>query len=1129
MATAGADIVARMILNTGNVTSGVASMSSKLKAEAEGIATSNAKIGSSAKKAANDVNQSSLAANKMSYSWGTMFKGAEGSMSGFFGRMDSGNTKLSLLERTSSRVSGVMGTLKTKITGAASAIGNMDMMSSMLLAGAGLGILAFFAKATQAAGDFQDQWTTFGITMGKTGSDTNSIMSQWGSTYQNIQNTTGRSQTDIMTGLDKLSIAGVKSTGLMTESMDDLGGAAFQTHSSMDTLETAFQRNVQSTGLQQRSLKALGINMSDLSKVSGLTAAQITKNWKTMTTSQKASLLDSAMEMKDGQSANEKYKESYQGLLQAAKNAFQGIEIAVGNTILPILVPALKTAASLIKGLGQGFAGLPTPIKDVVVAAGLLAGAFLTIGGMAAILKPILTPLKAIGSTIQTVGGYVKSGISAIAKYIAELDLIPSAKETVITQKTVSEGGTVTNEGKTVVEDEGESESSLLEKLGLGGLVGGNILSSIGGLATPLIGSATIGGIGALGGYLGENLGKGGGLGQNAIDWASQLTNLLPGGLGASSLVGMQAGGRKTSGLDLALASIPGANLVRTEQGAVWNALPKGVTGYVGGAYDNTKNYIGGMLGNTQSYFGGLSNDLTGAINGNGAWIGRIGTRLSSIGSGITDYLGGAVGNTGKAFSGTGAYINGAVGNTSKALGGVGSWISGGLGSMFGGASAADGKSKPSMMSDIFGKNGLLDFSRFGVKWPKFKLPDLSGLWTSISGDASDAFNTIKGAWNNTTKWFSNGVKTVKSDFKGASSYIEGAWDNTEKDLSNGVKNIEKWFGSTWKDIQMGWNTLTKSIHNVWTSLISTLKNGANTLRTDVELTWKDIQNAFYSAVKGITNAWNTMKHLIDMGVSGVIHVGAGAISSAYSGALRLYNYVRNGVYGAIRIGTSALSNAYNYARNVWRAIEGWFSGVLHLNISGPGNGGGVISRIENDAMGVFNTLQSNPTVKKIENGAKWVWNHIFGPRKIRGPDHKGKIDSLKETMSGFRYQDYANHKKSIGQVLKDKSGNCFDLTLAGMAVGNALGLPSSMKLGTWNGGGHAYGNFDGENLDFARKALDNTYSPPVSGPKRDFDKNINVNINFINSTVYSGDEFEETVKETAKKGTIEVLNKYLK
>ena len=77
---AGADIVARMILQTGNVTSGVASMSSKLKAEAEGIAAANNKIGTSANKAAQAVNKSGMAANKMSYNYGTMFKGNEAAM-----------------------------------------------------------------------------------------------------------------------------------------------------------------------------------------------------------------------------------------------------------------------------------------------------------------------------------------------------------------------------------------------------------------------------------------------------------------------------------------------------------------------------------------------------------------------------------------------------------------------------------------------------------------------------------------------------------------------------------------------------------------------------------------------------------------------------------------------------------------------------------------------------------------------------------------------------------------------------------------------------------------------------------------------------------------------------------------
>ena len=127
--------------------------------------------------------------------------------------------------------------------------------------------------------------------------------------------------------------------------------------------------------------------------------------------------------------------------------------------------------------------------------------------------------------------------------------------------------------------------------------------------------------------------------------------------------------------------------------------------------------------------------------------------------------------------------------------------------------------------------------------------------------------------------------------------------------------------------------------------------------------------------------------------------------------------------------------------------------------------------------------------------------------------NHRSKIDLLKEKMAGFGYQDYANHKKSIGQVLKDKAGNCFDLTLAGIAVGNAIGLPSYMKLGTWNGGGHAYGNFDGENLDFARKALDNTYTPPPRGPGsqgNDSSKQIIVQ-NIFKGPVYGLPDFERS------------------
>jgi hypothetical protein len=791
--------------------------------------------------------------------------------------------------------------------------------------------------------------------MGKTGSDTNSIMSQWGSTYQKIQDTTGRSQTDIMSGLDKLSIAGVKSTGLMTRSMDDLGGAAFQTHNSMGTLEDAFQRNVQSTGLQQRSLKALGINMADLSHVSGKSASEITSQWKTMTASQKATLLDQAMEYKDGKSANEKFKESYQGLLQGAKNAFQGIEIAVGNTILPILVPALKTAAAWATQFAKDFSKAPKPIKDIGVAIGVLVGTFLTLGGMAAILKPILTPLKAIGGAIKSITGVLKTAITKVAEYVAGLDLIPSNKTTTIT--TVTTGTPVTT-AKVGITD-------LLSVSGWAAVAAGAELA----LTTVLA------------------LGTGGVLALKGLQHAAQdVSDYIQTMVAPQSLKDL-------------------INFFYTLQGHL--------------------TFGGGSKGP----FAFLSNIPVGP--------------LSTLG-----YLANSVWNAFTKISGAYNLVSGAFTKT---------WNTGGLNAVY----------------------ALL----------KKMICALLGCSPGIVPALLTVQSTFNSVFGSVTGIVKSAADTIKSVFLKVLSAISGAWNNT-----------------------------TKTIHNLWATLINTLKNGANVLRTDVELVWKEIQNAFNTAIKGIINAWNTMKHLIDMGVSGVIHIGASAITNAWNGAVRLYNYVRNGVYGAIRIGLDALSNAYNYARNVWNAIRGWFSENLHLNISGPSNGGGVVSRVENDARNVANSLENaihNP-IGALENGAKWVLSHIGGPAKPG-------IDKLKSIMSGFKYEGYSGNQKSVSEVLADKAGNCVDLTTTSMALAGRMGIKSSMKFGPWNGGGHVWGNFEGQNLDFARKALDNTYSPPPRGPGNsggdiNFEVNIKGNVNGI-----------EDYEEEMEKVTIKILNKYFR
>ena len=94
--------------------------------------------------------------------------------------------------------------------------------------------------------------------------------------------------------------------------------------------------------------------------------------------------------------------------------------------------------------------------------------------------------------------------------------------------------------------------------------------------------------------------------------------------------------------------------------------------------------------------------------------IGKAGSWLSGAAGNTGSWLSGAAGNTGSFFSW--------LGKTGHDL----TFGSNPLGSLFSPVAGADGSGKHSITSDIFGKNGLLDFSRFGIKIPNFKWPTIN-------------------------------------------------------------------------------------------------------------------------------------------------------------------------------------------------------------------------------------------------------------------------------------------------------------------------------------------------------------------------------------------------------------------
>lgn len=94
-----------------------------------------------------------------------------------------------------------------------------------------------------------------------------------------------------------------------------------------------------------------------------------------------------------------------------------------------------------------------------------------------------------------------------------------------------------------------------------------------------------------------------------------------------------------------------------------------------------------------------------------------------------------------------------------------------------------------------------------------------------------------------------------------------------------------------------------------------------------------------------------------------------------------------------------------------------------------------------------------------------------------------GTIAAVDGFMSGFGYDGYRGHQKSIAEVIASGSGNCVDLGLTAMAYGSSLGLDTSMEAGTWNGGAHVWTQIGGKTRDYARKAISGTYQPPAAGP----------------------------------------------
>ena len=245
----------------------------------------------------------------------------------------------------------------------------------------------------QTGDNIQTSWNRLSLTFADTGVSMDTLKQK----SSELQSATGRSGGEIREYFNQMGLAGVTNTELLSSSFEGLSAKSYQTGNSIQSMTAKMSMMSMSGNASARMLKNLGINTTDLANAMGVTEDQVSDTFKTLSQEERLEALTKAMG--DGTQANEMYKNSYAGLKAQAETSLAGLTGAIGQSILPTVIPALQTAKSVVDGLANAWKGLPTPISTVLGALG---------GGVVSITA-VVTSLALLGKVGSTVVNGLKS------------------------------------------------------------------------------------------------------------------------------------------------------------------------------------------------------------------------------------------------------------------------------------------------------------------------------------------------------------------------------------------------------------------------------------------------------------------------------------------------------------------------------------------------------------------------------------------------------------------------------------------------------------------------------------------------------------------------------------------------
>ena len=242
-----------------------------------------------------------------------------------------------------------------------------------------------------------------------------------------LSSVTGRAGSEIRESFIKATARGITDMDSFKKMMTGAGAQATLLGTDIQTMGDKFSSMAQRSTLMERQLASTGITMEELAEAMGMTGAtadEVKAKWGELDANQRAAALGLAASMNEGQTANEEYKKSWAGLQEQLDIAKGRLERLVGEVLLPVLIPAIETAARVLDWLGDQiealingpFGGLISIIGAVAAAFALGVPAYMAVSGAITLLTATAIPAAtALWAMVAPLLPFIAIGAAVVA------------------------------------------------------------------------------------------------------------------------------------------------------------------------------------------------------------------------------------------------------------------------------------------------------------------------------------------------------------------------------------------------------------------------------------------------------------------------------------------------------------------------------------------------------------------------------------------------------------------------------------------------------------------------------------------------------------------------------------------